>query len=84
MRTLLLRYLAGQSDEVMIRSWRPRYRRREQEMFSTVVPKKYTNGTYDKRMVMPKSCGKYVAPVPFGARSEQYTDVPVYFAIWST
>ena len=83
MRSMLLDYLKGRRREVTIQSWRPCYKRRDQKLVSTEINKCYTNQTYDKRMVFPHSCGRYVATVPFGAKSTKYTDVvaaALYFA----
>ena len=82
MRTMLLDFLKNKTREVTIKSWRPKYDRNDQKLVSTVITKKYTNRTYDKRMVFPDRCGKYVATVPFGAKSLKYTDTTgFYFSV---
>ena len=81
MRTMLLDFLKDKTREVTIKSWRPKYHRDDQKLVSTIITKKYTNRTFDKRMVFPDRCGRYVASVPFGAKSLEYTDTVVYWSV---
>lgn len=75
MQNMLKDLLAGKPSELIVESFNMRFQRQEQTMHNKITKKRYTNQTFNKRLLFPDECGRYVETVPFGARHTNYADV---------
>lgn len=77
MKEMLLKFLRGESEEVKSKNFHMKLDRKTQSIYSTTMTKRYTNRTFDKRMLTEKILGRHtenVVTLPFGLKHLNFAD----------